>query len=178
MKKNKKFLTYAELFGQRLRIERKKAGISQRELAQRCGFKSAASISNIEKGKAPINIQGLVIIADTMNTDLHWLITGKLSPKQNYYNAINRLAYYITWEISRSLDEREQIDFELNELLEKQKKGEPTEQVLIDLLRSNRAQIQDRLSKVAQDQHWLKEAILSTKEQNNDKYSGNNDLKK
>jgi len=176
MKNNKKFLTHAELFGQRLRIERKKANISQRELAKKCGFKSGASISNIEKGKAPINIQSLVIIADTMNTDLHWLITGKLFPKQSYYNAINRLAYYITWEISRSLDERDKIDFELNELLEKQKKGEPAEQELIDLLRSGRAQIQDRLSKVAQDQHWLKEAILSTKERDNDKYSNSNDL--
>jgi transcriptional regulator with XRE-family HTH domain len=164
MVKNKNYLTNTELFGQRLRIERKKAGISQKELAKKCGFKSGASISNIEKGKAPINIQSLCVIADTMDIDLHWLITGNLSPKQNYYTAINRLAYYITWEISRSLDERDQVDVELYELLEKQKKGEPAEQELIDLLRSNRARIQERLSKVAQDQHWLKEAILSAKE--------------
>jgi len=78
--KNKNILTGDKDFGDRLRTLRKEKGLSQTALAQKLGYKKGASISNIEKGKTPINTQVLAKIAHLLGIDLHFLITGNPSP--------------------------------------------------------------------------------------------------
>jgi len=67
-------------FGERLRYLREKAGLSQTDLAKKLGYKRSSSISNLETGKSPPDLQILQKIASCFNTNLHWLITGKPSP--------------------------------------------------------------------------------------------------
>ena len=66
-------------FGERLSNLRKSKGLNQKQLADLLGYKQPASVSGIEAGKTPIDIIALVKIADALQVDLHWLITG-----QNY----------------------------------------------------------------------------------------------
>jgi transcriptional regulator with XRE-family HTH domain len=67
-------------FGERLRFLREKAGLSQTALAEKLGYKRSNSVSNLEKGKSPPDLKTLQKIASFFNTNLHWLITGKMSP--------------------------------------------------------------------------------------------------
>lgn len=64
-------------FGDRLSNLRKSKGLSQKQLADLLGYKQPASISGIESGKTPTDIIALVKIADALQVDLHWLITGE-----------------------------------------------------------------------------------------------------
>lgn len=66
-----------ETFGQRLRNLRTSKGLSQKQFADLLGYKHHASVSNIEADKTPPDIIALVKIADALQVDLHWLITGE-----------------------------------------------------------------------------------------------------
>lgn len=67
-------------FGERLRFLREKAGLGQVDLAKKLGFKRSSSVSNLETGKSPPDLKTLQRIVSCFNTNLHWLITGKVSP--------------------------------------------------------------------------------------------------
>ncbi|NLW84349.1 MAG: helix-turn-helix transcriptional regulator [Phycisphaerae bacterium] len=76
MENNKNFSNFEKDFGKRFRFAREQANISQTELAEKLGYKTPGSISNIESGKSLPAIQILAKIAAILKTDLHWLITG------------------------------------------------------------------------------------------------------
>lgn len=68
-------------WGDRLRQARKDKGVSQADLARAVGYKRETSISEIENGRvqtAPLPV--LAKIAEVLDVDLHWLITGQRSP--------------------------------------------------------------------------------------------------
>ncbi len=77
---NKKNSLVAAGFGERLRFLRDRAGLGQTALARQLGYKRSNSVSNLEAGKSPPNLQILQKIAEIFNVNLHWLITGKPSP--------------------------------------------------------------------------------------------------
>ena len=79
MKKDKKISGDTD-FGERLHYLREKAGLSQKDLAEKLGFKRNSSVSNLEAGKAPPDLWVFQKIAVLFNANLHWLITGKPSP--------------------------------------------------------------------------------------------------
>lgn len=151
-------------FGQRFRNLRKDMGLNQSELAEKLGFSANTIISRFEKNRSLPTIQTLLKLVEQSNADLHWLVTGKPAPsnqqlKETHKKALTKLANYVTWEISRLLEQRETIQSEMTELGQKQSKGEDVEQELIDLLEWQLSEVQRRLSKVAQDQPWVQEAI-------------------
>jgi len=66
-----------ENFGARLRALRKYKGLSQADLGEKLGYNQGVSISNIESDKTRPEISALQKIAEALDADLHWLITGK-----------------------------------------------------------------------------------------------------
>ncbi len=71
----------SELVGQRIRKCRTHKGFSQAELARLAGYRGAASVSELESGHtagAPFEVLGK--LAEALEVDLHWLITGKPGP--------------------------------------------------------------------------------------------------
>ena len=59
------------------RLEKK---LSRDEMAKQIGFVGPTQLSRYETGKAEPNIKTLSKIAEILNLDLHWLITGKAAP--------------------------------------------------------------------------------------------------
>lgn len=66
--------------GQRLRRLRKNHGLSQLELASKIGYKAGAPIVKIEADRQSPTAFMLAKIANVLEIDLHWLITGKAAP--------------------------------------------------------------------------------------------------
>jgi len=78
MPKKQKKVKNNQTFGQRLRLLREKADLSQGELSKKLGYKTNASISHIEKGRSTLdNIALAKLVGILKEADLHWLITGK-----------------------------------------------------------------------------------------------------
>lgn len=67
-----------ENFYTRLRQARIKRGLSQAELGQKLGFKGNTAVYRFEAGKSSPPIKTLLKIAEVLNVDLHWLITGQV----------------------------------------------------------------------------------------------------
>lgn len=114
----KNISTVREEAGARLRFMRKKKGFTQTEFAKKLGFKTGGSVSNIEMGKSPVDIYTLLIIAELLDADLHWLITGKPSL------AVIRLKPYATCHLAERYQEIQDLEKERSELLVKQSLGE------------------------------------------------------
>jgi transcriptional regulator with XRE-family HTH domain len=66
--------------GETLRMHRKNAGLTQRDLAKKCGIRADA-ISRIEKGSANPTMQTLFKIWDTL--DLQMILINKISSQKN-----------------------------------------------------------------------------------------------
>ncbi|MDQ2631500.1 MAG: helix-turn-helix domain-containing protein [Actinomycetota bacterium] len=62
------FATVAERFGWNLRIARRKAGLSQRELAERMG-RSQRRVAEWESGKLCPRINSVVLLAEALKID-------------------------------------------------------------------------------------------------------------
>lgn len=67
-------------FGGRFRFLRQKHGLSQDALAKKIGYKGSASVSNIENGLSLPDVSVLQRIEKALTADLHWLITGTITP--------------------------------------------------------------------------------------------------
>lgn len=59
-----------------IRARRMQLGITQRELAQKCGYKDHTTINKIEKGKVDITFERLKQIATALDTTVINLILG------------------------------------------------------------------------------------------------------
>ena len=62
--------------GERIREIREQRGMSQQELALRCGWTSRSTISKIEKNERETRLKSLIKIAKVLNTDPDYLIFG------------------------------------------------------------------------------------------------------
>lgn len=62
-----------ELVGQKVDQQRREAGLSQTQLAQRCGF-ARGSIANIESGKQRPTLHTLWALADALSVDMRSLL--------------------------------------------------------------------------------------------------------
>lgn len=59
-----------------IRARRMQLGITQRELAQKCGYKDHTTINKIEKGQVDITFERLKQIATALDTTVINLILG------------------------------------------------------------------------------------------------------
>lgn len=153
--------------GKRLQALRKRAGLSQGDLAERLGYKAPASISNAEADKTPLDSDTLAKIAPLLNADLHWLLTGQPAPSaqeaaKERQDAINRLAQYISAEVSKLLARKASLLAEQQELERKEHAGEPVDrekggELVVQLLMTERL-----LQDIARDQEWVRLALADT----------------
>ena len=72
-----------ELIGKKIREEREKRGLLQKDLAERL-YVAASVISRMEKGKNIDNLEKLVLVANSLNIDVLELIAAgvKNTPEQ------------------------------------------------------------------------------------------------
>ena len=72
-----------ELIGKKIREEREKRGLLQKDLAERL-YVAASVISRMEKGKNIDNLEKLVLVANSLNIDVLELIAAgvKITPEQ------------------------------------------------------------------------------------------------
>lgn len=63
--------------GARIKTLRKSNGMSQDELAQKCGYTTRASISRIEKGEINIPHSKIVEMANALNVSPNYLLNGE-----------------------------------------------------------------------------------------------------
>jgi len=87
-------------FGMRLRALREGRGVTQKQLALSIGKNTQVQVSRIENGKSWPNGQMFLKIAETLDADLHWLITGDTPPGdaalvESYNKAVLRLVYWV-----------------------------------------------------------------------------------
>ncbi|MGL4551761.1 MAG: helix-turn-helix domain-containing protein, partial [Gemmataceae bacterium] len=66
-------------WGDRLREERERLGLSQRQLAGRVGLYQS-DISRIEKGGRPLALDEAVSLAAALGVPLQWFLTGTSRP--------------------------------------------------------------------------------------------------
>ncbi len=116
--KNNNISIIREEAGARLRVLRQKKGFTQTELAQKIGFKTGGSVSNLEIGKTPIDICTLYKIQTILEADIHWLITGKPSA------AVIRLRPYAACHLAERYQQIQELEKERSDLLVKQSLGD------------------------------------------------------
>jgi len=78
--KSKKNLNNFSELGNRVRELREGRGLQQKDLASILGYQNNTSVSKIELGIKPPSADDFIKLAQSLNVDLHWLITGRLSP--------------------------------------------------------------------------------------------------
>jgi transcriptional regulator with XRE-family HTH domain len=148
-------------FGERLRFLREKAGLSQDALAQKLGYKRSSSVSNLETGKSPPDIQILQNIASCFNANLHWLITGKPSPdgeswRESYADLFRMYSADGGLWIDHLRAEIADRTKELNDLHEKESRGKTINHLHAEMLNEI---IRDRQGKLSQVKDHLQRAV-------------------
>jgi transcriptional regulator with XRE-family HTH domain len=173
---SKKISIGNKVLGERLALSRQNKGLNQKELAQLLGYKNGVSISNIESGKTPIDGNSLIKIAENLDVDLHWLITGKSSPEalkweENYKKVLTRLADYIVRGLADCLELKATRQQELEDNLRRQKRGEKVDIDFIGSLQSEVLSLQREISEFSKDKPWLEQCIniLEISDQSNAK---------
>lgn len=129
-----------KLFGQRLKIARERAEMSQDELAQRVGYASRSSIGKIEAGKRDVTRPKILELAQALGVQPGYLmgwrdIDGESldsDADENYYHDPEAAAladmikdnprYRVLFEASRNLS-KENIDFVIK-MIENLPKGD------------------------------------------------------
>ena len=66
--------------GSRIRERRRELGLSQDELAQKVGYKNRSTIARIESGENDIMVSKLKEIANVLETQVLWLLSGDEQP--------------------------------------------------------------------------------------------------
>ena len=84
-----KFVDYM-LLGKRIKEARKKTKMTQDQLAEKLGI-STAYMSQIETGKATVNLNRLAQIAFLLQTDISYFLSGVTSSNQYLIGEFNSL---------------------------------------------------------------------------------------
>jgi transcriptional regulator with XRE-family HTH domain len=102
-----------DCFGQRLKNTRETRGLSQSELAEKLGYKSHVMISQAERDKSVLDNNVLAKIADILDVDLNWLITGKYSKTQEKlaYTLLKQTSSKLQYLLEKKLQLSENINY-------------------------------------------------------------------
>ncbi len=120
--KNKDNLDILEIFSNNLRFSRNNAGLSREKFAEKIGLTGPTQISHYETGKNLPNVRTLVKIAEVLNVDIHWLITGQPSPGAGFIE--KTLKPFVLAHLNDVLAKMQGLEAERMELIRKQAAGE------------------------------------------------------
>lgn len=100
----------SKVIGERIRFYREKAGLTQEQLAEACGYSARSSINKIEKGQRDISADRLKQIANILNVDEMDLIGNdvdvvlemyqRLTP-ENQQKILGRMEAYLEGQENR-----------------------------------------------------------------------------
>ena len=101
-----------EEIGDRIKILREGAKLSQQALAEKVGYTSGMSISHIEQGKRKVDLPSLTKIADVLHTTKWYLLgeQGKLEEQLEDKNIDFRFALRADKELSPQ-DKQKVLDY-------------------------------------------------------------------
>ena len=159
-----------ESFGARLRFLRKKHGLSQADFAEKLQYKGSASISKIETNSSPPDFYSLITISETLNADLHWLITGQPAPSAQELTTerndlMNKLSSYVISELKRLTDQRDSLLEQRRKLGdETPENGEALARMAIHIY-----EVQQQLDAKMRDLQWVQPATPSAESTQNSK---------
>ena len=154
--KSKKFSTG---FGERFRFLREKLGLNQSELATKLGYATYQAIGRFERGERLPSIEALLQFVNLGNFNLHWLITGKVSPdgeswRESYGELFRMYSADGGLWIDRLRGEIADLKKTVTELSEKESRGEKIDSFalsnkneLISIRQSQLDQIKDHLQR-------------------------------
>ena len=109
-------------FGTRLQITREKCGFSRAQLAKKLGLSNPSQISRYESGKGFPGIAALGKLSKELNVDLHWLITGSLSPIVT--NILDSIRPYTIAHLSEVTTKLQKLERERRDLYARDGQGE------------------------------------------------------
>ncbi|MGB8226884.1 MAG: helix-turn-helix domain-containing protein [Sedimentisphaerales bacterium] len=150
-----------ETIGDRLYKVRKDKGLNQAELAEQIGFKQSSTISKIESDRIDPDSNTLKKIAEILDIDLHWLITGNPAPyneqrDKNYQRIFADFSKHISWSIAFLLEERDKREIEISKL---EKKGDRLNLDLIKVINDEADNIQQHLSELVKLQPEIQKIL-------------------
>lgn len=157
-----------QLFSERFRKLRKDLRLSQRELSNLLGLSGNTQVSKFEKGTSEPTIETLRrlerLSTASFAIDIHKLVTGKPCPslcilQEEKQKLLELLAKYISRETGRLLDERQCITAELAIETDKVNKDIVGSDEMVNHLKSELHTIEQQIADVAEDQHWIAEAL-------------------
>jgi len=157
-----------QLFSVRFRKLRTELHLTQHQLSEKLGFSTNTQVSKFENGGSEPNLEILRKLADISSIifplDLHELITGEESlkiyaQKVNYQALLQLLAKYIATETARLLEERHQLRGVLRDAETKKSQGIADQEEHVQFLKAGLHQLEKRISDVAEDQHYIQEAM-------------------
>ena len=159
--KNHKNLTFFGSFGERLRKLRKDKKLSQKDLAEKLGYKRSASVSYIENNRTPPDNEVLAKIAEVLNADLHWLITGKVSlaTKELELKAATRLAPYIEAVLADLFKQLKHQQAVHDELIKDLTSAKPGTCKKLDDVEENMAKIVKTIENTTDDLKWMNQCF-------------------
>ena len=101
---------------ERIRMLRESMGMSQEELAHKCGYTGRSMISRIEAGQVDLQVSKLMLIAAALGVDAPYLFgTGEHQQNRDIalatYNLINKAAELDDLDLAK-LEERADIMLE------------------------------------------------------------------
>lgn len=155
-------------FAERLCILRKKCGLSRADFAKKLNLTNPSQISRYESGKSFPNIPALEKIAEVLNADLHWLITGNPTPSnaqqdKNYQRIFADLGEQVSKNIASLLAERDTMDDKMYKLRKRIELSEDSERELLDSeqmgIFMKKIAIEQRLSDMVKIQSEIQKAF-------------------
>lgn len=176
MAKSANIFNSTETFGKRLQFVRKKAGISQAALATKLGYKTPGSVSNLESDKSPVGSETLAKLAEILEVDLHWLITGRTAPtnrqaRQGYIKSLTLLNTHIGFTYAKFYEDYVKAVEVVERLESKQKKSQPLTDEEAEDLRFYTAQVpflDHQMQQYLDEQNWATQTLNSVlKKQDN-----------
>lgn len=140
-------------FGKRFEFLRKKLNLNQSELAAKLGYATYQAIGRFERGERLPNIKALAQFANLGNFNLHWLITGKPSPdgeswRESYGELFRMYSSDGSLWIDRLRGEIADLTKEINDLEEKESRGEIINPLDLEFKKERNREKQNKLDKI------------------------------
>jgi len=164
VKKFSKNNVVIDTFGARLRKSRKDRGLSQTALARMLGYENNGPVSTMENNKTNPDLKTLVRLAESLDVDLHWLITGNPSRadrnlEDDYARLLGSFAKYIAKTIADLLTQRQWWKDHLDEMKRPRPGDIPIDPDVIAEHEAEFDRVQRELTFMLSQEPWVQTAL-------------------
>jgi transcriptional regulator with XRE-family HTH domain len=159
-----KNISSIDTFGSRLRKSRKDRGLSQTTLAMMLGYENNGPVSTMETNKTNPDLKTLARLAESLDIDLHWLITGRASRadrnlEDDYAKLLGSFVRYIAKNIADLLTQRQWWKDHLDELKQYRPGDIPIDPDVIAEHEAEFDRVQRELTFMLSQEPWVHTAL-------------------